>query len=216
MFFAISRSTDPNIIGPVRVQAARAELSVEIKHPFLSRNVLFKEMPIEKVITPTPVIEPRAKLTDLLSGSAVGNGMQLMISEKLKDLISKENHPGIQFFPMQVIYKKKVLNNYWLSNPFAFDFDAIDYETSIFEVRRYGITPIKEVSVDNEKTFFNMKEALQEPEALTIKKLAIKKKSQNLLLFIHVDGGIQYCVSEKLKMEIEAAGCTGIAFSPVE
>ncbi|MEG2334861.1 hypothetical protein [Chryseobacterium sp.] len=29
-----------------------------------------------------------------------------------------------------------------------------------------------------------------------------------------VEGGIQYLVSEKLKQEIEDAGCTGIEFQP--
>ena len=32
----------------------------------------------------------------------------------------------------------------------------------------------------------------------------------------YVNGGIGYYVSEKLKQEIEDAGCTGIEFQPVE
>ena len=32
----------------------------------------------------------------------------------------------------------------------------------------------------------------------------------------HVEGGVQYIVSEKLKNEIEDAGRTGIEFQPVE
>ena len=32
----------------------------------------------------------------------------------------------------------------------------------------------------------------------------------------YVEGGIKYIVSEKLKIEIESAGCTGIEFQPIE
>ena len=32
----------------------------------------------------------------------------------------------------------------------------------------------------------------------------------------HVEGGVKYVVSEKLKKEIEDASCTGIEFMPVE
>ena len=43
-----------------------------------------------------------------------------------------------------------------------------------------------------------------------------KNIEQDLILLIKVYGGISYYVSEKLKAEIEEAGCTGIEFEPVE
>ena len=39
---------------------------------------------------------------------------------------------------------------------------------------------------------------------------------EDFFVLNYIDGGIKYLVSEKLKQEIEEAGCTGIEFQPSE
>ena len=40
--------------------------------------------------------------------------------------------------------------------------------------------------------------------------------NEDFFMLRYVEGGVKYIVSEKLKKEIEDAGCTGIEFQPVE
>lgn len=219
MYYWLKSSVDPNVTGNVELQTEDAILDVSMDHPLLSRNIMLKKIEDERsVITVKPILVKRAILTDLISGVANGHGnAQPMISNKLKQLLEKENHPGIQFFPMTVIYKGTELSNYWLANPYSFDLNLINFEKSVFQLQDFENFKLNEViSIEDYVKFKKVIDTQKWPKALVIPRLVLRKSTQNLIVLRWVSGGIGYYFSEKLKYEIEEAGCTGIDFEPVE
>lgn len=218
MYYRINNSCDPKVIGNVNSQADHALFDVDIKDPNLSRNIFLKKIDnVETVITITPILVKKAKLTDLINGSANGlGGIQLMISNRFKEILSYQNHHGLQFFPMSIIYKDTKLDNYWLTNPYEFDMAAIDYSKSLVEIQGLGNQPLREIKIDNLTHFEEVQSTLKLPERVFIKTVALSKNlTKDLIILRWVSGGIGYYVSDSLKQQIEDAGCTGIDFEVV-
>jgi hypothetical protein len=141
----------------------------------------------------------------------------LTISNRLKEILEKNSHGNIQFIPLTIYYKKKYLTNYWLTNILFFDNEkAINYcESLIFEC--HFNTEIKMISMNDYEDFKQNEIKLEWPNNLFIEKVVFKSKvDHNLCTIRRVSGGAGYFVSEKLKEEIELAGCTGIEFYPIQ
>lgn len=184
----------------------------------LSRNLLFKKVDdVNRVITPKPIIAKGAKLTDLISGAAIGSGMQLMISGKLKDLLYKYNQTDLQYFPMTVIYKQIELKGYWITNPYHFKMEVINFKDSIIEVYGQGNIKIRDVQINDLEDFDMARKKIKLPHGLGIKTLVLKENiPYDFFVLSWVQGGVDYFVSERLKYEIEDAGCTGMVFTKPE
>lgn len=219
MYYMLTPDLDPKVIGSVNFQVAEAQFSVPVDHPFLTRNIFLKYVPEEQAVTPTAVLAKRAKLTDLLSGATGGHTWQLIVSDKLKQILQRQNNPGIQFLSTIVIYKNVELTSYWLVNPFCYDMDAVNFRESNIYLTGSGGAKIKQVQISNRKQFEEMQDSLELPLRLSITNLVINAdvtESLILIKWVRKTGGLCYCVSEGLKMEIEDAGCTGIDFFPVQ
>jgi hypothetical protein len=131
--------------------------------------------------------------------------------------LEKNGHGNIQFIPITIYYKKKYLSDYWLTNILSFDNEkVINYSQSlIFEC--HFTTEIKMITIKDYKDFKQNEIKLEWPNNLFIEKVVFKSKvEQDFCTVERVSGGAGYFVSEKLKQEIESAGCTGIKFLPIE
>jgi hypothetical protein len=216
MYFKINNSCDNKQIGKVNIQVERGVFNTSVNSPYLSRNIYLKHMPEHLIETPKAIIAKKAIVTDLLSNS-LGNGIQLLISNKLKNILSKENHQGIQFFNTSIYHDEKEINNYWWSNPFHLDQKSVNFKNSEIYLTGGGGIIIKGVSISNFDEFTTLQQSLVIPNSLKINRLILNKNlTSSLLLIRWVSGGFGYYVSEKLKREIEDAGCTGIEFEPIE
>lgn len=217
MYYKLNESLNLKVIGRYP-QAEEALFNVDVSDPRLSRNIAFKKVEnVESIITVTPVLHKKAKLTDFMQGSVTGSGVQLMLSNKLKKILCKEAHQGLQFFPMSIINKGEEIRDYWLASPFQFDYDCIDTTKSIFTLYDVFDYTFKEnLVVSDNKELVKMFAEFKPPKMLIIDKLFMKDCSKKILLVKGVRGGVGYYVSEKLKQEIEEAGCTGIVFTKPE
>jgi hypothetical protein len=73
------------------------------------------------------------------------------------------------------------------------------------------------ITIKDYKDFKQNEIKLEWPNNLFIEKVVFKSKvEQDFCTVERVSGGAGYFVSEKLKQEIESAGCTGIKFLPIE
>lgn len=216
MFYRIEASWDEKVTGIDDVQSGSAIYPVNIWDPIYINQWGHTLIP-DYVVLPIPKIKTKARLTDLMSVHFTGSSFRLTVSSRLKEILEKNSHGNIQFIPLTIYYKKKYLSGYWLTNILSFDNEnAVDYKHSlIFE--RHFITKIKIISINCYEDFKQNEIKLEWPNNLFIDKLVFKNKiDYNFCTIENVSAGVGYFVSEKLKEEIESAGCTGIEFHPIE
>ena len=161
-----------------------------------------------------------AKLNDLIMEGGPVSGF-LVMSGKLKTILEKYRKTGLQFFNINIIKRKEFFTDYWLLNMYEFNHDYIDFANSIVihQLKKAGGgTEAKEIKVKSTEEFNNhLKIAQEKLEVITIQKVALNEDliTEDFFMLKHVFGGNRF-VSEKLKQEIEQAGCTGIEFQPSE
>jgi hypothetical protein len=214
MFYRIEPSLDEKVTGIDDVQASSAIYPVNIWDPIYINQWGHTLIP-DYVVLPIPKIKTKAKLTDLMSVYFTGSSYRLTISSRLKAILEKNGHGNIQFIPITIYYKKKYLSDYWLTNILSFDNEnGVNYKHSlIFE--RNGENKI--ITINNFEDFIKKQNELIWPNNLFIEKLVFNKIiDEEVCTIERVRGGAGYFVSEKLKQEIESAGCTGIEFLPIE
>lgn len=165
-----------------------------------------------------PILKKRAKLTDLISCIIMGFSNSLLISTKLKLILEKYNHNNVQFFQAPIIYKELEKSGYWITHPYKINYEAIKYSECI--IRRQNLFDY------NQKEYIQINSAEEFENIITTKNKEIVWSysfekvvlQPNIPDFIFLIGlrGLGYCISEKLKAEIESAGCTGVDFEPLE
>jgi hypothetical protein len=208
-YYRIEESTDLKIIGSYP-QAQKANHLVPVDSPVH----LWKAKKIgskwdNNVSIPEPILLKKAKLTDAIS--SVVTGGNLIISNKLKQILSSTNNDCIQFIQVNIFYNEKKIP-YWMVNPCCFGFENIDFINSEIWLTDAGITDVSKLSLLNINEFNEKCKELKPPMSLQFKKLAFLRNTQDDFFVIrYAVSGYGY-VSEKLKNEIEQAGCTGIRF----
>ncbi|CAA7196975.1 imm11 family protein [Chryseobacterium potabilaquae] len=164
-----------------------------------------------------PIINKKGRLTDFI-GSVVNFG-NLQISSKLKSIIEKYTSEGIQYFRNTVLHNDLEYSNYWLLHPYQFDQEYIDFGKSevIHQQKKKegGTVPVSVMVSSMEDFTYLSEKAREKNEMMNIEKLSLKENIiiKDFFVLRHVSGGMFY-VSEKLKKEIEEAGCTGLEFKP--
>ena len=104
--FQIKESVDLTQIGTYPQSIKTNHLVDESSHLHINNFYLSKiEMPIA---IPEPIIQEKAKLTDMVS--CVYLGYRLVISHKLKSILEKHNSSDIQYLPVALYYKKEKLD----------------------------------------------------------------------------------------------------------
>lgn len=216
MIYRLSEATFPEI-GATFPQAQEAFNRVHVKDPNHLWNLsgIGNKLPID-VIMPYPILHKKAKLTDLISTSMIS--LLLVISDKLKAIIEPYANADFQFLPMKVLGKKKDTEySYWLLNPIAFKSELIDFEKSEIWVEGMGGVKLRRIETKSFLQFEEIQKKIQLPEGLVVKKLVFTRNIMyNFFSLSTVSGGFGYYVSDNLKQEIEAAGCSGIKFEPIE
>lgn len=214
---------DKGIVGKF-FQSQRISNYLEGNPKFLN-SIYFKKLDTE-VITPIAILEKKAKLTDLISNVCAGGNLHLLMSGKLSKIIKIHRKEGVQFFPSTILTSDNIeINDYFHLNMFVDSNEMIDIKNSTVKYYKkssdYNLTYKTEIEYPqfNDHDDFNhaLQETKQNMETLFIEKLKLFPNAvEDFFMFRHVEGGVRYVVSEKLRKEIEDAGCTGIEFQPVE
>ena len=214
MFYRIEPTLDETITGIDDAQSSSAIYPINIWDPIYINQWGHTLIP-DYVVLPIPKIKTKAKLTDLMSVYFTGSSYRLTISSRLKEILEKNGHGNIQFIPITIYYKKKYLSDYWLTNILSFDNEnGVNYKHSLI-YERNGENKI--ITINNFEDFIKKQNELIWPNNLFIEKLVFNKIiDEEVCTIERVRGGAGYFVSEKLKQEIELAGCTGIEFLPIE
>ncbi|WBX96183.1 imm11 family protein [Chryseobacterium gambrini] len=166
----------------------------------------------------------KASLTDLIEIWNVGFNLNLLLSGKLKNIIEKyiDKKKG-EFINCPIIKDGIEYTDYWLFNGYNFNQEYIDFQNSLIKYEKQADdfetsynTKMIFLSVNSLEEFEKYVDVAKEKaEIITIEKLTLKENSipDEFFMLRYVFSGI-YFISEKLKKEIEDAGCTGIEFQP--
>jgi len=217
MYYKLTTSVDTKIIGNVNSQTEEALFPQVLEGQLFSRDIFLKKVDNPAtVLTPTAILKYKAKLTDVIGGASTTIGGQLLMSNKLKVILEGIAGAKVQFFPLSIIYKNETLPSYWIMCAYDTDMESIDYRQSNIELVGLGSTKIKDISVNSYDDFQSLVESTALPERLAITKVSILKEcTKELLVLRWVEGGIGFYVNEKVKSEIENAGCIGVHFTLV-
>ncbi|MEH6658595.1 imm11 family protein [Leeuwenhoekiella marinoflava] len=218
-YYSIRESLDKKNVGTYpQVIHARHNCHVWDEPKFIDK-FYFTKIDFEP-ITSNAILEKKAKLTDLISSNGIGFTLKLLISGKLKKILERYSGKKYQFFQAPVIFKNELINDYWLVNSYNFNLEFIDYDKSSINVsirKKEGGTEPKSVIASNLDKFMKIVNYHKERnEIVTITKVVLKKHIKCDFFALRYVGGGLFTVSEKLKKEIEGAGCTGIEFMPIE
>lgn len=167
------------------------------------------------VIVPHAVVKGKSViLTDLLS-TAGGYGFMFrkLISDRLKLLLDKSKSLGFQFLETIVYDKDNNKHKYWLLNSYVFFPEYIDYTKSELYLSGSGGVKLNSVACDSFEDY-ESKIRLNAPVDIYFSGFSLDTTliEYDFFALNNVSGGLTLIVSEKLKKEIEAAGCTGIDF----
>ncbi|MDL2143562.1 hypothetical protein QQY79_13610 [Flavobacterium tructae] len=180
----------------------------------------FEKININPIIS-NPVLYQNSNLTDLIDvRGEIGFLFKLLVSEKLKNILTNSRKTGLQFFRSPIIQDDCLINDYWILNMYEIDMNFIHLTKSsiVQRIRKpEGGTTLIDVEIESLESFMTEITSKKLEGELYFKNIIIKDNIlEDFFLLRYVEGGAKYVVSEKLKNEIEDAGCTGIEFQPVE
>lgn len=218
-YFSINNSLNKKVLGHYpQVKEIKQNCDVWNEPKFIE-HIHNTQIDFEP-ITANAILYPSSKLTDLISVTGMGFTRKLLLSSRLKKIIEKSRNSGLQFYRSNIVYKNEEINDYWILNSFEIDMNFVDVEKSIFVWRKRkeeGGTYISEINFNSLNEFIKKIKEENLEGKIYLNKIKINVGVQvDFFTLLNVEGGIKYIVSEKLKKEIEDAGCTGIEFQPTE
>lgn len=220
-YYVITPSLDVNIIGNYpQVKEVKQNCDVWNNSKFI-QNLNFEKASYEP-ITSNAVLYHKSKKTDLIDVVAMGFSKKLLISGKLKEILFNNRKTGIQFFRSGIYHKDEFFQDYWILNMYESNMNFIDYPNSDFVLTKRkpeGGTFVEKINVNNMKEFQSIFAKKQDYSYIQfyIERIKLTQNiNEDFFMLLHVEGGVKYIVSDKLKNEINNAKCTGIEFMPVE
>ncbi|HCL05786.1 MAG TPA: hypothetical protein DHW64_07410 [Chitinophagaceae bacterium] len=215
-FKRIDWSNDFKRVGSYPQVQSRSLSSNSEADGFIGKFILQKA-PLDAII-PTGILHKKAKFTDLISASAQGFSLNLLVSERLGKILAASAHYGIQFFETSVILPSQEHEKCSLLHPYAFGYSFIDYKKSEFifmdakdnKKQKAEINSIEEIL--NYK--FPYKTIKESGKSLWISKLHLIDNIDIDFFALNLlpSGGIGFFVSETLENFIIQNEMSGFKF----
>jgi len=227
-YFRINFTLDHKVYGSRLDYVKSYHLLIPPGKPFYEvpkyiGNIRLKEIDFQPYVLDIELLA-KSKLLDLIqSGGPISS--KLILSGSLKYFLEKHRNSGMQFFQMGIIHKGIRYEDYWILNMYECNQEYINFKESLIIYDKKAIdfkvsymSERTEVKISNMEEFDSLcNKARKNMEVVTIEKLKLKNNITVGFFALHsVRGGVGYFVSEKVKHEIEDAGCTGIEFQPAE
>jgi len=214
MYYSLKHSMNAKIVGKF-FQSENITNNMG-DNPLHLNNIYFERVNFTP-ITPILILHKKAKITDLISNVNGGSGTHLVISEKLKNIIEKYRQAGLQFFRTSIIKDNIEFDNYFSLNMYIGNNEFVDFSKTTIKFRKYDaeiINPPEIIKVSSLIEFNALLENRNMFDEISFENIFIKENvDQDFFMIKHP---LNFVVSEKLKKEIDDAGCTGIEFQPVE
>lgn len=221
-FFRLNNSSVVNEVG-FFPQVFDAVLNFNIYDKNSAYHLNFAEAN-DQTLWPIAKLSTKAKKTDLVSVSFMSLSNKLLISKKMFSIIANSSHSSIQLVKSKLITRGKE-EDYWIINPLESKISCLDIHNSSFAyLQSIGSNTKTQLKCNNleevDNAFVKNKDDaksgnLANHKPLIIDTVSIKEDCDDDFFALSpvCFGGIGFFVSEKLKNEIQEAGCTGIVFT---
>lgn len=187
-----------------------------IDNPKLLNNIYFQKIDFDPIV-PIPILHKKAKITDLISNVNAGGSLHLIMSEKLKNIIENHSTKELQFFKTSIIKDNIEYDGYFSMNMYEINNEFIDFSKTTIIYRKFNAKKMNEtelIKADSIVEFNSLIDNRNILDEISLNNIYIKNGVAED--FFMIRDGVKHIVSEKLKKEIEDAGCTGIEFQPLE
>lgn len=214
MYYYLNHSLDKKIVGHYSQSDTIANYLKD--NPSFLNNIFFQRINFEPT-TPIAILHKKATVTDLISNVNAGGNYHLLMSEKLKNILHKVRTEGLQFFKSRIIKDNITYENYWSLNMYETNNNFIDFQKTTIRYRIYDPNKINDLeftSVADCEAYEKWLSTKNMFDEVTLHKVYIKEGVTED--FFMIKFSVKFVVSERLKKEIEDAGCTGIEFQPTE
>lgn len=214
MYYYLNESLNEKIVGHY-FQSQNVQ-NYAMDDPRYLTNNYFKKLDFEP-ITPVAILHKKAKFTDLISNVNAGGNYHLLMSDKLKNILDKSRTEGLQFFKSRIIKGDITYDNYWSLNMYETNNNFIDFQKTTIRYRKYDPNKLNDIeftSVADCEAYEKWLATKNMFDEVVLHQVNIKDGTTQD--FFMIKFSVKFVVSEKLKREIEAAGCTGIEFQPTE
>ncbi|WP_316851669.1 imm11 family protein [Pedobacter agri] len=219
MYYRIQNSLNNKIIGCfTQVQDFKAPSDWDT-NPHFIETVEFERVEFEPILS-IGILAKKAKLTDLLSTSSVGFTRKLLVSSKFKEILEEVGNSNFQFFECVILINTEEYQ-YWLISPVLAQYKFVDFFKSDVVARKdkpEGGTYLQAIDVSFNHDFSNFINSQGIDSWKTVINHVFFKEDliHDFFALGHVEGGVGYFVSERLKKVIEEQSLTGIEFKPSE
>ncbi|MHA7130523.1 hypothetical protein [Algoriphagus namhaensis] len=180
-------------------------------------------------IVPAVLIDSRVKIPDLFKPGGPLSP-RTAVSGQLRAVLEKAGaNQCMQFFPLELIQKEKLLKDYWMTNFTSFSNHLIDFDKSVFiEVRAVNIAtksylPPKYACTYLEKRLKNLDDLESQKKMTKAEKVLfhperiyLKDDVATDVVLIKKLSIFGIVVSEKLKNIIEEKGFVGVGYKPLD
>jgi hypothetical protein len=207
-YFWISESTDIKIVG---VYPQRGEMSVglHVEDPsHLFNQAQFVKLK-DDIYIPKFKLRHKAKLTDIISFSL---GSDFIISEKFKSVCVSEEIQDVQFVPIDLYQRKRVVQ-YYLLRFVRYDFSRLDFSRTFISVMETTWDEKERVRVSEAQELESLIRNTRLPLSITIKEPFFRQDLEDKMFAlpkIHRCSGV--FVSEVFRRSLEQQGITGLQF----
>jgi hypothetical protein len=217
-YYQIIKSSKKKIVG-CYPQVEEAISAVSINDP---RHVgrTFLEPLADDVVVPNAVLNPKAKLTDLVSAIPFGFNLKLLISRRTYDLIANEKTEGVAFLRTYVIASDEIKHEYYIVYPLESYSESLDYSKCRFSISSFDTSDGSLLNIRSAAEFKSNFKVLREEDKGIIKIDTLVFRENLDVHFFCLgqvsQGGIGYFISEHLKVKFEHANLTGFEYLPIQ
>ena len=158
------------------------------------------------------IIDHRAQITDVLGSYELGIGM--IVNERTKKVLENFKLPPLlEYYDIEVLYKKELIEGYNLFQYYVNLYDWIDLDNSKAELTTLSGEVLSEIAIETEDKFKVLKQSLlyqHEKQYQTTR--TVLKKEFDYDIFIDNISNIGTVISERLYNAMIEANITGLTY----
>lgn len=155
-------------------------------------------------------LEPKAKLTDIVSASNI-SARGLLMNEKTKNIFEQFNLPEHKFYPATLIVKSNKLQYYWL-HIINNSLDDIDYQKTEFYLYSYSDGKLDTIEISSTEDYNNQWMNTDGVDRIKSDNIIIKYnstlKNKDLLLFGELHNNI--LISKSMASILNSSNISGV------
>jgi hypothetical protein len=210
-YFKLSYSLDLDVVG-FFPQITDTELTCHIDDPLFVSKFLWSKPP-NQVIVPKGIMHYRAKITDLLSSATAGLSGSLLVSEKMKSILSDALYGKADFLKTTVIETNGSERTYFSVHAYKFQPEVLNFPDCIVFEAAYGFQKKQQVHISNLNEFEVWRQSLTSPSGPLIEKVSVRSDITEDAFFLrNVSSGQGIFVSENMRRQLTKANISGLIF----